>query len=385
MANVWTYWKCTSCGSIIRGDCRECPNCGTPIPAGVRYLMPDDPEVAEAVANGTVLTKERETVTEAITEVTREEEREKPNWVCDYCGFQNRYEVLLCEGCGARKEEATQDYFGNDLQPKPPQEEPKPEPMYQAPQRPEIHPPVQQTYTPRNQSGGCGKRLAVVAVFLAVIGFLIWLFIPVTRSSTIQGFEWERSIAVEEYQCCHESDWSLPQGAELTSQRQEIHHCNQVLDHYEKKSRQVAEQVLDGYDRSYRDLGNGQAEVVETPRYRTEYRTEYYDEPVYRQVPEYRTKYYYDIGRWKQISSLDTAGSDHAPYWHSDEGRIPASVANPAYGDKRQGGRKEKYYVSILDTKKRQQKVEYSYSDWMNAQIGDKIGYKTFRFSQKPL
>ena len=158
-----------------------------------------------------------------------------------------------------------------------------------------------------------------------------------------------------------------------------------MLDHYEKKSRQVAEQVLDGYDKSYRDLGNGQAEVVETPRYRTEYRTEYYDEPVYRQVPEYRTKYYYDIGRWKSIYSLDSSGSDHEPYWHRDADSLPSSVSNPAYGNKRLGSRQEKYYAIIQDAKKREQKVEYSYADWMATQIGDKISYKTFRFSQKPL
>ena len=212
LANVWTYWKCPSCGAIIRGDSRECPNCGTPIPAGVRYLMPDDPEVIAAVANGSVLTKEREVVTEAVTEVSKEEEREKPNWVCDYCGFQNRYEVELCEGCGAKKEEATQDYFGNDLQPKP-----------EPPRRPEVRPPEPpvQSHAP---AGGLGKKLAAAIALLAAVFFLIWLFFPVTRSSTVQSFGWERSIAVEEFQCCHESDWSLPQGATLTSQRQEIHH-----------------------------------------------------------------------------------------------------------------------------------------------------------------
>ena len=29
--HVWTYWKCATCSSIIRGDSRTCPNCGTPI------------------------------------------------------------------------------------------------------------------------------------------------------------------------------------------------------------------------------------------------------------------------------------------------------------------------------------------------------------------
>ena len=53
---VYSYWKCPSCQNIIRGDCRECPSCGKPIPSDVKYKMPDDPEVISALAKGTILT-----------------------------------------------------------------------------------------------------------------------------------------------------------------------------------------------------------------------------------------------------------------------------------------------------------------------------------------
>ena len=46
--NVWSYWHCDACGNIIRGDNRTCPCCGRPIPNGVYYLMPDNPEVIKA-------------------------------------------------------------------------------------------------------------------------------------------------------------------------------------------------------------------------------------------------------------------------------------------------------------------------------------------------
>ena len=394
--NVWTYWKCPACHAIIRGDSRTCPSCGTPIPEGTKYLMPDNPEVVSAVQNGTVLIQEQaeqQTVTDEKgikAEVVSDElKSDKPNWNCPYCGYQNRFENTVCESCGAGKEESEHDYFGNrPVMNQQNQEEyqertgqsyiPCTEPTPSSPSN-----DTQDTVQGHRTLSEHLKRYGIIAIPILIILFLIWLFIPVTRSSVITGFEWERSIAVETFTCCHENGWSLPEGAVLTSKKQEIHHYNSVLDHYEKKSKQVAEQVLDGYDVSYCDLGNGQAERVETPRYRTEYHTEYYDEPVYRQVPEYRTKYYYDIGRWKQTDTLVTAERSHTAYWYNTD--IPTSVGSPDYGDKKHGSKAEEYYAVITDENGEEQRKEYSYSEWQNLSENEKITYKTFRFSQKPL
>ena len=102
--NVWTYWKCPACHAIIRGDSRACPSCGTPIPEGTKYLMPDNPEVVSAVQNGTVLIQEQaeqQTVTDEKgikAEVVSDElKSDKPNWNCPYCGYQNRFENTVCE------------------------------------------------------------------------------------------------------------------------------------------------------------------------------------------------------------------------------------------------------------------------------------------------
>ena len=335
--NVWTYWKCPSCGAIIRGDNRDCPNCATPVPAGTKYLMPDDPEVARAIENGTAYITSHAMVEEAVTQVSEDKKSDKANWVCDYCGYQNRFENTVCEGCGAPKEESKRDYFT------PVPETPKP-----------------QSYTPTRRPSGRFKKLIPI---IAVILFLIWLFTPVTRKTVISGFEWMRSIAVDEYQLCHEDDWSLPAGATQTSTKQEIHHYDHVIDHYETKTRQVSEQVLDGYD--------------------TEYRTETYEDPVYKDVPVYQTKYYYDIDRWITVSSIDTGGKDHDPKW--GESDLPESVSDPVYGDKKLGQRSERYYIYFKDKKGNEQKEEYNFSEWNDYKLGDEITYKSFRFSNKPL
>ncbi len=363
--NVWTYWKCPSCGAIVRGDNRDCPNCATPVPAGTKYLMPDDPEVAKAIAEGKVYITSHEKVEQggAVAKVSEEKKSNKANWVCEYCGYQNRAESEVCEGCGAPKEESKRDYFTP---------EPKPEP------------PVKQQSS-KADSGPLAffNRHRKLTIALAVVLFLIWFFTPVTRKTKITAFEWMRSIGVEEYTLCHENDWSVPEGGRITDQKQEIHHYDQVLDHYETRTRQVAHQVQDGYDTEYRDLGNGQAETVQVPRYRTEYTTETYQDPVYRDEPVYRTKYYYDIDRWLEVSSIDTSGRDQKPCWGDSD--LPESVSSPDYGDRKLGKRHENYYVIFEDKKGNEQKEEYSFDEWNSLKVGDGIKYKTFRFSNKAL
>lgn len=411
--NVWTYWKCSSCRSIIRGDSRECPNCGTPIPNNVKYLMPDNPEIQQAIRNGTILVNISSTITDEkgnITEVvSKEEERFNPNWNCHYCGYQNKDENLTCEGCGALKSESTSNYF----------QETKPYIEKYNIDTTEFDNDT--TDTTNNSSNNylrnyynsdsnfdefadidrLGLReisiwdnvkdffsvywkyitCSIAALFL--LSFIIWLFIPVERQSKVQDFYWNRSIAIEEYQLCHESDWSLPSGATLTDTQQEIHHYNKVLDHYETKTKKIQYQEIVGYNTVYKDLGNGQATAERVPIWETKYRTETYQEAVYKKVPEYRTKYYYDIGRWKTVSSIDTSALNKKPYWGKTD--LPTSVSNPKYGARRQGSKKEHYYVYIVDEKGKKQKVEYSYNEWLEIQLGDTITYKTFRFSQTPL
>ncbi|MBR0542470.1 MAG: zinc ribbon domain-containing protein [Clostridia bacterium] len=389
---VWTYWKCPSCGKIIRGDNRDCPNCGRPISADAKYLMPDNPEVVSAIADGSVLIKGETRVDEKgiVAEIVPDElASDKPNWKCVFCGFQNRFENTTCQSCGAGKEQAKFDYF--DSRPVMDEDNQKDYERrtglaYEPVSEPE--PVTECNYVSEPESllkrilNVLRDNVQIVAGVLAIL-FLIWLFTPITRTASVKGFEWERSITVEEYTLCHESDWSVPSGGKVASQREEIHHYDSVFDHYETRTRQVAETVLDGYDTSYIDLGNGQAEVVETPRYRTEYHEETYEEPVYRQEPVYRTKYYYDIGRWKSKSSIDTSGANQNPYWGKCD--YPSSVSSPNYGDKRQGDRDESYYAVVTDEKGDNQSVKFGYSDWSELKTGDKISYKTFRFSQKPL
>lgn len=383
--NVWSYWHCDACGNIIRGDSRTCPCCGRPIPNKNHYLMPDNPDVIKAqaehrilIGNPIIRTAETYMDDDGIeADVVPEElESYRPNWQCDYCGYQNYYSYLTCQGCGASRAESKSDYFGTDFN-------------NNNPTSNDCSEAVQQNTEPKSESSKFtslkqhAERLLHKGIILSIIVCLVWLFIPITRTATIIGFEWERVIDVETFIECHESGWSIPNGAHVTSKKSEIHHYDKVLDHYETKTKQVAHKEPDGYTTTYKDLGNGQSQVVRTPKYKTVYKTETYKEPVYRQEPVYRTKYYYDIGRWKETSTLCTAGIDQQPYWKDT--KIPESVTNPKYEDQQLGDRHEEYSVRIKDDKNRNQMVPYNYDDWIKLEIGSEIKYKTFRFSQRPL
>ena len=373
---VWFYWDCPYCGSMIQGKHRECPNCAAPIPNDVKYLPPDDPRVIRALKEGKVILDTGAEIHMDENGIRSEvvkasEERIGENWLCESCGSQNPATVQNCIGCGAPK--GTKTYFNQTDQWKKEQSTPHIQPVSQPlPQMPKLR-----------FSFFNFKLLKLLLAAVILIPLLIWLFKPVDRKAEVVGFRWERSIAVEKYTLCHENGWSAPSGARVTRTNQEIHHYDQVVDHYETRTRQVAEQVLDGYDTSYRDLGNGQGEVVQTPRYRTEYRTETYEEPVYRQELVYRTKYYYDIDKWVHDTDLRTGGDGHEPYW--EETDIPTSVSNPAYGVRRQAGRTEHYYVSLQNEDREKYETEIKYSEWSGLSVGDKLTYQSFRFSKKPI
>ena len=166
-----------------------------------------------------------------------------------------------------------------------------------------------------------------------------------------------------------ESGWSLPDGAEQTDARQEIHHYDSVLDHYESVDVQRSRQVIDHYETyyTYEDNGNGTFTEVshQRPVYETEYYTETVQQPVYRQVPRYATKYYYNIWRWTPSRDVTATGTDHNVEWP-----VPELAEN-----EREGQRTEDYRFTVEHTKEKKSPETYrlAESDWMNINVGDHL------------
>jgi hypothetical protein len=206
-------------------------------------------------------------------------------------------------------------------------------------------------------------------ICLGAIAFLI--FGGRESEATVDGFLWERTLDLEELQTVVEEDWQIPPGGRLLSERQAIHHYDQVLDHYETQQREVEEQVQTGvnvYVCGQRDLGNGFFEDIECedPVYETRYRTETFEEAIYRDEPVYRTLYSYDIDKWITIRTEAASGDDHAPYWPR------ANLES----DQREGETDEYYVVYFVDEEGELHEWETTWQQWQRLEQGQRVTLK---------
>ena len=320
MAKIEGFWDCTYCGNReIRGSVRICPGCGKTRAADVKFYMKGTTPVAD------------ESKVEA-----------GPDWFCPYCDSYNPSSARFCTNCGHPREEEDKDYFEVREEQAQKQEE----------QEAELASVTGQgTQTVTRSRPGAG-RYVVLILILALLLTGIYSLMPRDRGVTVAEKAWTRTVEVEENRLVEEDGWSVPQDAvEVLRSQREIHHYNQVLDHYETVPVTRSEQVLDGYDTytTYEDMGNGYFESVEhqTPRYRTEYYTEYIQEPVYRSVPVYETKYYYTAYRWMYDRTERASGGAEEPYW-------PELPQGDTF---RPGDRTEQYTVTCQN--KKGERTEY--------------------------
>ena len=321
-------WDCTYCGTTrISGEIRDCPNCGRPRDKDVKFYMADPKNYAE----------------------DQEHVNKNPDWLCPFCDSLNPDSETVCSSCGAPRDAKTKDYFQNQEQ--------------KAAEKAQQEQREQQQAAPSGAGRSRKGMWIILAVLAVVIGLLIFLLVPKSKTMDIASVSWERSVEVEENREMQESDWTLPSEAYDVTSKLELYGYNTVLDHYDTRTREVAVDVFDGYDTSYsyRDLGNGRFEEVEnkTPRYRTEYKTETYREPVYRNDPIYQTKYYYYIMRWVTDHYEETSGVNDEPYF--------AEVMED--DTHRTGEKTERYYVTDTDGNT----YSTTYEIWKDLKAGDKV------------
>ncbi len=140
-----------------------------------------------------------------------------------------------------------------------------------------------------------------------------------TKEYNVSGLHWERKIQIEENVAYGESGWELPEGAELAEQKEEIHHYESTVDHYEPASIVRSQKVVDHYDKypTYGDKGNGIfGEIVfSKPVYEMKDYIDTIAAPIYSQSPVYQTKYYYNLRHWVQTREVESSGDDHSAAW----------------------------------------------------------------------
>lgn len=368
-------WDCTSCGkTMIRGPLTDCPGCGAPRPANVKFYLPSnarvvtDPEELKIANAG-------------------------PNWTCSHCGSDNLATKEQCTECGALKGSSPSrpviEYgvgeaptHGDEYIPPPaaipvttvaretPVQEPSPDysrPTYRSTYQ-EQKPPAIQNLLSGYLPTGMDWRAVVLGIAgaLLLVVFLCLLFSTTATTATVTGISWERSINVQELRNVREEGWSLPSGANLISSYEKLYGYEQVVDHYVTKYRSEPKQVEDGtedYICGKIDKGNGYFadKYCERPKYKTVYVDVPYNDPVYKDVPINKMYYEYTIDRWVSVGRETASGSGHSAHW--------PSVATGS--NVRTSGAQETYWVSFKDndTGKTHTKT-YSYEDWEKFEVG---------------
>jgi len=330
-------WDCDQCTKKrILGRDMTCPGCGRKRPEGTHfYLVDNEPKVID---RGQIKRAEKGC-----------------DWYCERCKSANMADEISCSQCGASKSYLITKTNKDTL--------PEPYGLYK-----KILPTLNQ---PRQKSPIKIVGLTVGSlVFISLILYILW---PKEIILEVAGFHWERSVNIEVYKTVLEEDWHLPDGARKLKSWKDIRSYHQVLDHYETRSRLVSETVQNGteeYNCGSRDLGNGYFEDItcSRPIYETIYRTEIYQEPIYRDEPIYDTRYEFEIDKWLYARTELSKANDRWPYWPEFE----LKADNRPTGNERQGNRSEIYRVYFTSRDKNQKKYEeeYDINTWKSFKLG---------------
>ena len=345
-------WDCPYCETKgIRGREKKCPICGKIRDNSTKFYLGDTRNY--------------------VSEEKSKHISKNPDWLCEYCNSYNAAEEIECGVCGHKRDSEDKDYFhhqrkneesrisyeNNNLE-----KAIKRESQYK--ERPT------QLSKPKKNNNSFFKFGGITLAIITFISLMCFLFIPKEALMRVDDMTWNYNIEIQELRTVEESDWSLPSSGRLLYSQMEIHHYQDVLDHYETKTRTYTEQVLDHYETvvtGHRDLGNGYFEEITTekPVYRNETRTETYEEPVYRKEPVMQTKYYYEIDKWMHDRSIKTNGHDKEPYWGE------FTLENK----EREGSRTTKYEMTgtIMDKKEKEYTFQISEQEWKTYNIGDEI------------
>ena len=351
---VMGYWDCPICGTKgIRGDVVNCPSCGR-ARGDVQFYVKDYQE-------GESLREDELNQFEQLNDEEAQSFSKNPDWYCSFCNSLNSDNAEFCGNCGSSRADSEANYFE----------------MLKKKKEREAAETAAQPQPARPQEKRRSPLAIIAVILIAIVALFAWM--NGSKSSgdlKITSLNWVRNINVEENRQFSESGWTLPAGAEQTGSREEIHHYDQVLDHYENVEVPRTRQVYDHDEYTLVDNGNGTFSQVSHPVYRTETYYETEQRPVYVSVPRYQTKYYYNVWRWTPSRDVTASGNDHNAAW-------PEVILAD---NEREGQRSEVYRFTVENTKKAGETAVYrlAESDWMNLNTGDQITITSKRTGADP-
>lgn len=392
MANekIWGYWDCTYCDTKgIRGDKRICPNCQHRRDEHVKFYMKNTNDV-----------------------ITKPEDLAnfvgKPDWECRYCGTYNRGDAEACKVCGADKLGDSRTYhqvlsennteanqystdgqngvrveqgadIDNERLEREREERKRERERREREEQEERDRRMREREEERAERERAEHRREMLIYggvglgILAVIGLLLFLFIPRHATLQVQSLPWERNIAIEESYISRENGWSIPPGGTEVDKVWKYHYTDQVPDgtEYYMDTEMRYEKVGSHTEYDYKDAGDGSFDKVKrtvddydyVPHEVKKSRTKYKD------VEVYDWYYTYDIQRWRVCRNIHTNGTNDEPYWGD-------YTLNDG---ERTGARTETYNVYALNTAKDKdgyKLYDTSFDIWTQLHVNDEIEVK---------
>jgi hypothetical protein len=295
------FWDCEYCGTrkLLGLSQRFCPHCGAPQNPDKRYFPLDSEKVA-----------------------AKDHQYAGADQVCAACNNPNSAKTDYCTQCGAPLSDAAKAKTKND--------------EIKSPHTAAFVSAAAPLSAPRKKYSRGIIIVVTVLITLALIAF----FWKKELSLELQGYAWERNLAIETFRAVTNSAWcdSLPTGAYNISRSRQQRSTQQIPDGESCTLRRV-----DQGDGSYRE----QQEC--TPTYRTE--------------PVYDEFCHYSHNRWVTDRTLTATGTDQNPHWP----KVELSRSGTCLGCEREGARTEVYYLYFVDGDGKNHKCDVPPTLWQQA------------------
>ncbi len=164
-----------------------------------------------------------------------------------------------------------------------------------------------------------------------------------------------------------ESGWNLPESAREIGRSREIHHHEEVPDGKERVKETYYERVQVGTRKEKvgtKDMGNGYFKDIyeKKPVYEKRRKTRWVERTRYKKVPIYKTRYRYEIMRWKVVRTASASRADTNPVWPDLE----------LDTGEREGRREQTYGVTLKDESTGETlEIEPGLETFHSLQVGD--------------
>lgn len=344
-------WLCPHCGSENMGRFESCQSCAAARPKDVRFYLPGDAQALE----------DARLIRDALSGV---------DWYCSHCGGANPnavegQAVTSCHHCGqARDGEDVSGqvvHHGPGEVPRSAAEASPPRPSRRA---------TESDLQGRAEARGSRWRLPVAVALFLLLALTWWLW-PRDYEGQVTALSWQRSIAIERMATHVESGWDLPAGGRLQASETRLRSWRDVIDRYVSKNRQVSVHVPSGtetYSCGTTNLGNGyfQDRTCTRQTYRTEWRTETYQEPVYRKEPVYDDWMTWEIDRWSVVRVFEAKGRATPPTWPEVESLSP----------REREGRHGETYTAKVSREGESIDLTLSLQDWSSLSEGESVTWR---------